>query len=64
VPSQPVTQSVENYIYTVEAVQACYERLAPGGLLVMTRWAQWPPSEDVRLGRLRHRLCGDQVWLT
>ncbi len=42
----------ENYLYTVEAFAAYYEHLAPGGLLVVTRWAQWPPSEDLRAANL------------
>lgn len=42
----------ESYMYTVEGIEACYRRLAPDGILVITRWAQWPPSEDVRAGAL------------
>jgi len=42
----------ENYIYTREAFRSYYEHLAPGGLLVVTRWAQWPPSEDLRVAAL------------
>jgi len=42
----------ESYVYTVEAFAAFYEHLAPGGLLVVTRWAQSPPSEDVRVAAL------------
>ena len=50
---QPVTAGTyslsENYLYTVEAVKAYYQHLAPGGLLSLTRWIQVPPSEGVRL---------------
>ena len=36
--------------YTVEAFQDFYRRLADGGLLVVSRWLQIPPSESVRAG--------------
>ncbi len=39
----------ESYLYTVEAFESYYSRLAPGGLLSVTRWAQTPPSEGVRV---------------
>ena len=39
----------ENYLYTVEAFESYYSRLAPGGFLSVTRWAQTPPSEGVRV---------------
>lgn len=39
---------VEDYRYTVEAVSAALARLRPGGVLVITRWLQVPPSEWVR----------------
>ena len=39
----------ENYLYTVEAFESYYSRLAPGGFLSATRWAQTPPSEGVRV---------------
>ena len=39
----------ENYLYTVEAFESYYSRLAPGGYLSVTRWAQTPPSEGVRV---------------
>lgn len=38
----------ENYLYTAEAFRAYYDHLAPGGLLLVTRWLQTPPSEDLR----------------
>ena len=39
----------ENYLYTVEAFESYYSRLAHGGFLSVTRWAQTPPSEGVRV---------------
>jgi len=42
----------ENYIYTVETIENLYRHLAADGLLVVTRWAQWPPSEDLRAAAL------------
>ena len=39
----------ENYLYTVEAFESYYSRLAPEGFLSITRWAQTPPSEGVRV---------------
>ena len=39
----------ESYLYTVEAFEGYYRRLAPGGFLSVTRWAQTPPSEGVRV---------------
>ena len=39
----------ENYLYTVEAFESYYRRLAPDGFLSVTRWAQTPPSEGVRV---------------
>jgi spermidine synthase len=42
------TSLVESYMYTVEAFQDYYRRLAPGGFLVVTRWLQLPPSEELR----------------
>lgn len=55
-PFRPLTSGAyslsEHYLYTVEAAQAAYEHLGPGGLLVLHRWLQWPPSESVRAGAL------------
>lgn len=55
-PFRPLTSGAyslsENYLYTVEAMQAAYAHLRPGGLLVLHRWLQWPPSESVRAGAL------------
>lgn len=38
----------EDYRYTVEAFEDALARLEPGGLLVVTRWLQNPPSEELR----------------
>lgn len=38
----------EDYRYTVEAFRDYLHALAPGGLLVVTRWLQTPPSESLR----------------
>jgi len=38
----------EDYLYTVEAVTDAYERLTPGGFLLLSRWLQLPPSEETR----------------
>ncbi len=39
----------ENNLYTVEAFQDYLARLAPGGMLSMTRWHQNPPDQLLRL---------------
>lgn len=39
----------ENYLYTVEALQACLDRLAPGGLVAVTRWLTLPPRDALKL---------------
>jgi spermidine synthase len=39
----------ESYLYTVEALHACRERLEPGGLLAITRWVKTPPRDVPRL---------------
>lgn len=39
----------ENYLYTVEALQAYVERLRPGGLLAITRWFRLPPRDSLKL---------------
>lgn len=48
----PVTSGAyslgEDYRYTVEAVADSLDDLAPGGLLVLTRWLQTPPTESLR----------------
>ena len=38
----------ENYRYTKGAFRDYVEHLVPGGVLVVTRWAQLPPSEEMR----------------
>jgi len=38
----------EDYRYTQEAFHDALARLQPGGLLVITRWLQMPPSESLR----------------
>jgi hypothetical protein len=38
----------EDYRYTVESFQDALARLDPNGLLVVTRWLQSPPSEELR----------------
>ncbi len=49
----PVTSGAyslgEDYRYTVEAVSDALDRLSPGGVLVVTRWLQNPPTEPLRL---------------
>jgi hypothetical protein len=42
----------ENYLYTIEAVTTALGHLEPGGILVITRWLQDPPSESVRAAAL------------
>lgn len=39
---------VEEYRYTVESFQDALALLNPAGLLVVTRWLQEPPSEELR----------------
>ena len=50
----------ENYLYTVEAFESYYNRLAPGGFLSVTRWAQTPPSEGVRVVSVAAKALEDQ----
>ncbi|NPV86114.1 MAG: hypothetical protein HPY45_08910 [Anaerolineae bacterium] len=38
----------EDYRYTVEAFESALSRLSPDGVLVVTRWLQVPPSEELR----------------
>jgi hypothetical protein len=38
----------EDYRYTVESFEDSLKRLAPGGIFVVTRWLQTPPSECLR----------------
>lgn len=39
----------ESYLYTVEAVEEMYARLAPGGYLAFTRWLSVPPRDELKL---------------
>ncbi len=39
----------EHYLYTVEAMSDFSQRLAPDGILVITRWLQQPPSEEAKV---------------
>jgi hypothetical protein len=52
-PYRPITSGAyslgESYALTVEAFQDALARLAPDGVLVITRWLQKPPSESLRL---------------
>jgi len=53
---RPVTSGAyslsENYLYTVEAFVDYLAHLSEGGLLVVSRWLQMPPSESLRAGAL------------
>ena len=52
-PYRPVTSGAyslaEDYSLTVEAIERSFSRLDDGGLLAVMRWAQQPPSEEIRL---------------
>ena len=39
----------EDYSLTVESLKSFLDRLTPGGVLVLSRWLQSPPSESLRL---------------
>jgi len=39
----------ENYLYTVEALQTYLSRLAPDGMLAVTRWLTLPPRDTLKL---------------
>ncbi len=51
-PYRPIrsgaTSLAEDYTLTVEAFEDYLAALKPGGLLVLTRWLQMPPSESLR----------------
>jgi len=53
---RPVTSGAyslsESYLYTVEAFVDYLAHLSEGGLLVVSRWLQTPPSENLRVGAL------------
>ena len=40
--------SQESYLYTVESFAAMLGRLAPGGVLAVTRWSRMPPRDELR----------------
>ncbi len=42
----------EDYTYTLEAFRAYLGRLTPEGILVVQRWLQLPPTEELRAGAL------------
>jgi len=52
-PYRPVASGAyslaEDYNLTVESISAMLTRLNPGGTLVVTRWLQTPPSEELRM---------------
>ena len=50
----------ENNLYTVEAFRDYLERLAPGGMLSMTRWHQSPPDQLLRLVALGRAALAEQ----
>ncbi len=63
---RPVTSGAfsltETYGLTVEAFEATLDRLSLGGLLVVSRWLQTPPSECLRLvATLAEALAGRGV---
>lgn len=39
----------EDYIYTIESFSNALARLKPDGILVVTRWMQKPPSEELKI---------------
>ncbi len=39
----------ENYMYSTESISAIVELLSPDGILAITRWAQVPPSENLKI---------------
>jgi SAM-dependent methyltransferase len=39
----------ENYLYTRESFEAFLRHLRPGGVLAVTRWAQTPPRDELKL---------------
>lgn len=50
---RPVTSGAfslaEDYTLTVEGFRSALQNIKPGGVLVVTRWLQSPPSEGIRL---------------
>ena len=47
--SAGVTAVAEDYAATVQALRDDYVRLAPGGLLAITRWEKQPPRDALKL---------------
>lgn len=39
----------ENYLYTIEAFNSYYARLASRGILSVTRWVKFPPRDNIKL---------------
>ncbi len=50
----------EDYRYTQEAFQDMLDHLKPGGLLVLMRWLQTPPSESLRVFALASTALEDR----
>lgn len=44
-----VQAMAESYVYTVEALADYAAKLAPGGFLALTRWAERPPRDGLKL---------------
>jgi spermidine synthase len=44
-----VQTAAESYLYTVEALDVLLQRLAPGGILAVTRWLAVPPRGSLKL---------------
>ena len=39
----------ENYLFTTEALRTARERLAPGGILCISRWIKNPPRDSIKI---------------
>ncbi|HVF36209.1 MAG TPA: SAM-dependent methyltransferase [Candidatus Saccharimonadia bacterium] len=39
----------DQFLYTIEALEAAYARLSPGGLIAATRWETQPPRASLKL---------------
>jgi hypothetical protein len=50
----------ESYLLTREGFRALLARLAPGGLLVVHRWLQLPPTEELRAAGLIAQALGQE----
>ena len=44
-----LTALAQSHLYTVEALEAYLDRLAPGGVIAITRWVDLPPRDLVKL---------------